>query len=657
MSKKNLDEDGGDEELSLIEQFIKEGKFDEALRLMKEYEEKEGRTPQEIVTIHLCKSNVFDQQGLLEKAVEFAEETYKESLGLGKNILTVDTLLSMANILIRLGRLDQAYDKIIKGEELLNSLTHVLSKDIMVREAYIAFNKGLFYYFKEDTDQALKHTEYSLVLREKLGLKYGIMRSLLLLPWIVGHLKGDLNRAIEYAEQGIVVAKEINIKDGIAFGLRTLATFLSFKGEIKRSISYYKQNLSIQKELNNKEEIATTLNSLGIVYKMKGDFDQALTYIERSLAISNESGNLGKKAKILDSLIGVLIEKGEIERVHHCVNDLEQIYKQLKDKPTTLLYLYNKAILLKTSSRASNRAKAEELLKQLLEEEDLPFEHNTRVLLNLCELLLIELRITNDSEVLEEIESLITQLLKVAEESHSFWILGEIYLLQSKLALVSFDLKKARRKMIKGQELAENYGLNRLAIKISNEHDELLKQLSIWESFESSKTPLADRIELARLNEQIGNMTRRRVIENPKILDEDPIVVLIISKGGKPIFTQSFAEDWVFPDHVIGGFITAISSFSDEMFSEGLNRAIFGQHTILMRSVPPFLVCYLFKGQSYIAQQKLVYFVQNIQKDKSLWQTFIKFYQTKQEIQSKDIPSLEPLIFDIFINRNIPLNV
>jgi len=59
------------------------------------------------------------------------------------------------------------------------------------------------------------------------------------------------------------------------------------------------------------------------------------------------------------------------------------------------------------------------------------------------------------------------------EKSNSFWILGETYLLQAKLALISLNLEEARRLLTKGQRIVEKYELNHLAIKISNEHDEV----------------------------------------------------------------------------------------------------------------------------------------------------------------------------------------
>jgi hypothetical protein len=258
--------------------------------------------------------------------------------------------------------------------------------------------------------------------------------------------------------------------------------------------------------------------------------------------------------------------------------------------------------------------------------------------------------------VLEEINPLIEQLLEIAEKSYSYSILCETHLLQAKLSLLTFDIKKTQKFLTQAQQIAERFGLNLLAIKISNEHDDLLKQLNIWEKLKESSPSLKERMEFARLNEQMENMTQKRVIETPELSEEDPVLLIIVSEGGSPFFSQSFVEDQTFEDHLFGGFFTAINSFISEKFSEGLDRAIFGKHTLLMKPISPFFICYVFKGQSYLAQQRIRYFIEKIQNDELVWQTFTKFYKLNQEIQLKDIPSLESLIKDIFIDKRLPLS-
>jgi len=426
-----------------------------------------------------------------------------------------------------------------------------------------------------------------------------------------------------------------------------------YKGELDRCIHINKQSLQIFKELNNEYMVANVLNNLGDTYKMKGDLDQALKFVEKRIELRSKSGSIREIAISHDPLIQISIQKGDLEQAQKYLDNMGQLVINLQDRHINRWYLLDKAMLLKESLITRKKVKSEEILRQIIEEEEANYELSVYALLNLCELLLAELEITNVAEILEEVKPLIAKLLDIAERSHSYWIWGETFLLQSKLALMSLNLKEARRFLTQGQKIAEKYGLELLAIKISNEHDELLRQLNIWENMKKSEPSISERMKLARLNEQIERMVKRRAFEIPESLEELPVLLLITSQGGIPLFSQSFIEDKYFEDHLFGGFFTTINSFVHEKFSEGLDRASFGKYTLLMNSVSPFIICYVYKGQSYSAQKRIKSFLNEIKNNKEMWDTFEKFYQMNKKIQIKDIPSLEPLIKEIFIEKTL----
>ncbi|MFX1234258.1 MAG: hypothetical protein ACFFBY_06805, partial [Promethearchaeota archaeon] len=264
---------------------------------------------------------------------------------------------------------------------------------------------------------------------------------------------------------------------------------------------------------------------------------------------------------------------------------------------------------------------------------------------------LSEYHINKSADVIHELNTYISRLLTIAEESHSYLIFCEVFILQAKLALLDFDLNAARRFLIQAQKIAESYGIKRLAIKISHEHDNLIKQIKFWENLKESNASLSERWELAGLNKQLENMVKKKGIEAQELVDEEPVFLLIVSEGGVPYFSYSFITDKEFEDHLLGGFFTAINSFIHESFSEGLDRASFGKHTLLMDSISPFLMCYVYKGQSYLAQKRIKAFVHELKSTREMWVTFEKFYQSNRKIQISDIPSLEVLIKEIFIEK------
>ncbi|MFW9877341.1 MAG: hypothetical protein ACFFG0_29990 [Candidatus Thorarchaeota archaeon] len=271
------------------------------------------------------------------------------------------------------------------------------------------------------------------------------------------------------------------------------------------------------------------------------------------------------------------------------------------------------------------------------------------ILMDLCEILLIELQITDDSEILSELESLVFQLLEIAEKQHSYTTLTSTKVLQGKLTLIQLNAVNVRKFFKDAQKLATDHGLLKLAQSISKGYDKLLDQLELWEHLSKTKTSISDRLKLASMDESIGFLKARRVLENPDSIVEELMMLFILSEGGVMTFSYLFESRWEFDKEIFGSFLTAFNSFSDEFFSKGLDRAKFGEDMILMQSVDTFLICYLFKGGTFYALKKLTQFAEHIKKDSTIWQTLNNFAKTNQIVEIRDIPTLGNLITEIFI--------
>jgi len=287
LSEKDFIEIEKPEELIRAEMFIDDGKFDEALQIMKNFEEDGERTLHDLVLSHLIRCDLLLQQGLNSDSFKLAEQTYEESLGLGLNLLSVDALIFKAEALTRLSKYDEAFEVNKQGEELLNSFTQKLSSEYKRREASITYCKGKIDSYKNRGDQTLGHFEHSLALREVHSPKKEIAVSLSSIALSLTS-KGDLDSALKYAERGLTIAKESNNKYEIGFAFLTTAVVYSFVGDLDRSIINHEQSLAIFKELNNKRMMAVVLNDVVDVYQKIGDLDRALECLELSLIIRTE---------------------------------------------------------------------------------------------------------------------------------------------------------------------------------------------------------------------------------------------------------------------------------------------------------------------------------------------------------------------------------
>lgn len=159
-------------------------------------------------------------------------------------------------------------------------------------------------------------------------------------------------------------------------------------------------------------------------------------------------------------------------------------------------------------------------------------------------------------------------------------------------------------------------------------------------------------MKLASIDSVVDRLQRTRAVDPPILVDEQSTLLLIIAEGGILIFSYPFTDEWKRDDELFSSFLSAFTSFSNEFFSEGLDRVKFGKYTVLMESADSFTICYLYRGQTYPAKQKLTKFIKGIQNATSIWQLLEKFYQTGQVLELKDSPPLKTIITEIFIKKS-----
>ncbi|MFW9867653.1 MAG: tetratricopeptide repeat protein [Candidatus Thorarchaeota archaeon] len=629
---------------------MEEGKFEEAIQVIDNFENREDISLNDKIAYYVLKSSLSFRLFKKDDFLKYAEKAYQESKEQKPSLLLFDAYIEKAHSYIWRLESDKALELIKDCENLLKILNKETPLELFKREANMAWIKSGIYSINNEYDTSLEFAKQSLTLREKLKVKVDLILSYSQIMEI-HYAKGEFNKSLEFMNRCLELAKEIDYKIIIQFCFTEAGLIYSAKGELERGLEYHEKALRLAEDLNKAFLIAASLNNLGLIHQQLGNYDKSQSNFEGGLELFKKFGSPGHT--VIDSLFHLAIDMNDLEGAKEYIDQLEELKDNFKIKIIDIIYQVDKAILLKSNPRALYRGEAEVILKQIIEEDVGDYDIIIIALLNLCDLLLVELRSLGMLEIIDELKFYISKLLVIAEKNHSYSILAESYLLQAKLALITLDLKDARLLIAKAQSIAEKYNLSRLAMKISIEHDDLLRHLNMWENLQDSKVSIAERLELSGMTEQMSDMIHRHEIEFPKISDEEPVVFLILSQGGRPIFSQLFAKEWEFEDHLLGGFLSAINSFSDEVFAEGLDRAIFGNFTLLMREITPFLMCYLFKGQSYLAQQKLSNFIENFQKNTSLWEFLEKAFNKDQILDSKDLPSLSLLINESFKINNL----
>ncbi|MFX0000412.1 MAG: tetratricopeptide repeat protein [Candidatus Hodarchaeota archaeon] len=523
-------------DLILTEKLADKGDFEEALQLLNSLEKKNDLNDNDQLSYFLLKSLLLFNLTFINECFKFAEKAYEKSRELGLDLYSVDALILKGKALTRLQRLDDALDIFLHSENLLKNITQILHNDLIKREASIEVGKSFIFFYKGDGDKALKQLEKSLKLREELGNKKEIIETLSYIGNVITFYKGNLELSLEFAERCKTLIEEVNTKSvrfPLALNLINLGNIQFQKGAFDHALNYYSDSIPILEELNDNEFLAAALSNISNIYFEQGEFERSLEIFKKTYTIQEKVGNPWYIGINFLNLINNLVILGDISQAKSYLEKFEKFNSQIVNDFADKCYRFCSALILKTSTRTHNRAKSEELLKNFIE-EDIVFK--TDALIQICDLYLTELRITNDLEILDDIQPYIDQLLDIAEKKQSYNILCETYLLQARIALLVFDIKKTRRLLIQAHQIAKRHNLRRLAQIILSEHEELIKQLDTWKRLKKMKAPISERIELSQLNNQIKRIVQKSLSISTQISEETVTVhkdkkICLVCKG------------------------------------------------------------------------------------------------------------------------------
>ncbi|MFX0105244.1 MAG: TIR domain-containing protein [Candidatus Hodarchaeota archaeon] len=637
------------DKLDNINQLFIEGLYFQALEALDGFEQKKDINPKEQLSCYLLKSNIYIELGEYPNALKFAEQACNMSQDLGNKPLLIDSCISKAWALCNLKNFNAVLDLLSKGEDLLKKLPRKSQSEFAKRVALLKLIKSfIFFHSKRRIDKALEYGEESLKISEEHG-NYPEMASALQLNSNYYFANGDLNRTITYLERCLRVQKTYRKRDDW-ITLKDLGVFYGIIGELDLALEYTKQSLMLSEEIGNKTFIAECLNNSALIYRQKGDLDRAMEALERNLAIFEKLGNKIKLIGGLDSLFVVSLDTNSLKQAELYLMRMQHINEQIQDKLADVACRVNKALVLKMSSNSLDQEKAKKMLKEIVKEDVVNWEFTERALLHLCEIFLKELQIYNNQEILSEINVLIKRLLDFAELQRSYRLLAETNLLRGKLALIQMNIGDARQLFAKAERIADEHGLHLLARTISSENDKLLEQLELWENLKESKAPLAERIELSRLNEQMERMVRNRLIKVPKLESEQPVLLTIMSEEGNLLLSNPFTADITFDSAYFSEFLSSCNIFCDQILSESFDRVKFGQHTVLITAVDSLSICYMFQGQSYSARQKLIHFSKAVKKEPEIMRMLQEASNKNIEININEIASIKELMYESFLS-------
>jgi len=466
----------------------------------------------------LCNGGVIHwYKGNLDKAVEY----HKSSLEIMEEL---EDLPGMANVFNNLGLVYWSkgdLERSVDFHQRSRTMNEVIGDKRKIGASLN--NLGNVYCMKGELDSALEAYQRSLAIKEELNLNREIATTLINIGSVY-HLKGELDLAVEYYQKSLTISEELGNKANIALATNNLGDIYMLRGELGEALEYFQKALELYQQLGFKQEIALSLSNLGELYWKKENIERALQCYQESLTIYDKMENAPYNALILFNLFWIALEREDTSLAQQYLDNLEQINEKKDNKVINQRFRVAKALWLKSSKRSRNRLEAVKMLEEVIAEEVGDHTLAVTAMIHLCDLLLSELKVTGEEELFGEIQELTSRLLDIAKRQSSHLLLAEVYLLQSKLALIELDMGQAKKLLAQAGAIAEEKGLTSLARLVTRESDSLQSQLKKWESLIKQEPSYQKMIEMANIDtllEQMIQKTITSVIEERRTSDEE----------------------------------------------------------------------------------------------------------------------------------------
>ncbi|TET80676.1 MAG: tetratricopeptide repeat protein, partial [Candidatus Heimdallarchaeota archaeon] len=477
-------------------------------------------------------------ENYIEESIKQTEKALKLAEEINEPFAKAEAMNNLIVFYIRTGRMDKHYEHIIKLLDFYEEFGNKYGK------AYAFGGLGYYHYSKGEYEQYLDYMTKRLRIWEELENNTGIAfhnfemgtyyesqrrydkalecfnealdyftekedsRRISFISQNIGYvyrMKGELRKALEYTKKAYTICNETKFETWWDI-LPRLAAIHLLIGNIDKALHFEEECLDLHENTGYTLETALSLSRISMIYWQKGAQEQAILEAQKSLKLLEETENYLWIGNVLSDLIFFTAERSEIEAANDYLKQLEQIIDNTKDRVLKQRFNFSEAIILSHSGKDRDRMKGTLLYENLLREE-LDYAFHVQILLSLSELLIIDLRKTGDKEILTKLQKYILELYSLATKNNSYLLTVETLLLQSKLALVELDIKKAQQLLEQANKIADDKSLERLKTIIAQEKESFHNEKEILQKFDK-EDPLDKKIEVINFEKRINSLKK-----------------------------------------------------------------------------------------------------------------------------------------------------
>jgi len=328
------------EQIEVVKKIVYKGEYNKALKKINTLVKKEDLTKEELVRSKILQSRVLKLVNQHNKALDIIENILKNAILKKKPLLKLDTLILKGDVLLLMGRYNEALTIINKVDKLIEKNKETHEEEIVSREAYHNFVKGNAFLKKGHTKEAIQQMKISLDLWKKSDNKQEIARVLRNIGKCYSD-RGEFAIAIDHLERSYEISMGIdNMMDSI-HPLGYIAEIYYKRGDIDKTIEYYQKRLELSEKAKFDYGIISSNFFIGFCFNAQGKFDKAQKHLTISIELSKKTKNYRMLGLSLGTFGLQYKLTGELDESIKYYKEAISVFEKIGYKHTVAEYLNN----------------------------------------------------------------------------------------------------------------------------------------------------------------------------------------------------------------------------------------------------------------------------------------------------------------------------
>ncbi|MFX0123450.1 MAG: tetratricopeptide repeat protein [Candidatus Hodarchaeota archaeon] len=415
----------------------------------------------------------------------------------------------------------EATSKLDSAIELFTSLPQITQSEKPHIQALLLFLEGSFLQLMKDVDKGdhvLDIYNRVLVITESENFPFRLLSTV---AWnniaVIYEARGDWEQANLFHNKIITRSQELENEENQVYSLLKLGRFAHYQGDLEGARDLVQKSITLSEQINNRRALASGLEKLGTIQVSEGNFQEALRNYMRSYEITKQIQLHGVSdlAFILHKIVLLYLDMDSYENAKKYLDLLQEHTLRDTSTESQTISLISEALLLKISQYFKNKARAQEILRKIVESDHARERYRFLALLHLSDLLIQEAKLSNDHSSFVNAQAMIEQANARAQSWNFLPDRINALILEARVSLIKGDLQNASRILDTAKVITMEKGLKFLTDQVDSEQNILKSEITKWQELLARNASLQERIASAEIetylkeaielcNQQIG---------------------------------------------------------------------------------------------------------------------------------------------------------